>query len=33
MGANGRRLVEEKYLWTAVVGEVVRGYENVMRGC
>jgi hypothetical protein len=26
MGANGRRLVEEKYTWEAVVKEMVKGY-------
>ena len=26
MGANGRRLVEEKYTWDAVVKEMVKGY-------
>ena len=32
MGANGRRLVEEKYTWDAVVKEMVKGYELVARG-
>ena len=30
MGANGRRLVEEKYTWQAVVKEMVKGYELVV---
>ena len=30
MGANGRRLVEEKYTWAAVVKEMVKGYELVV---
>ncbi len=32
MGANGRRLVEEKYTWAAVVKEMVKGYELVVSG-
>jgi glycosyltransferase involved in cell wall biosynthesis len=32
MGANGRRLVEEKYTWDAVVKEMVKGYELVVSG-
>ena len=32
MGANGRRLVEEKYTWAAVVKEMVKGYEFVVSG-
>ncbi len=32
MGANGRRLVEEKFTWTAVVRELVKGYESVLGG-
>ena len=32
MGANGRRLVEEKYTWGAVVKEMVKGYESVVSG-
>ena len=32
MGANGRRLVEEKYTWAAVVKEMVKGYESVVSG-
>ena len=31
MGANGRRLVEEKYTWAAVVREMVKGYGEVVR--
>lgn len=31
MGANGRRLVEEKYTWDAVVKEIVKGYDEVIR--
>lgn len=30
MGANGRRLVEEKYTWEAVVKEMVRGYGEIV---
>lgn len=33
MGANGRRLVEEKYTWTAVVKEMVKGYERILCIC
>lgn len=29
MGANGRRLVEEKYTWEAVVKRMIKGYEEV----
>ena len=29
MGANGRRLVEEKYTWEAVVQKMVKGYGKV----
>ena len=29
MGANGRRLVEEKYTWAAVVKKMMAGYESV----
>ena len=32
MGENGRRLVEEKYTWDAVVTKMVLGYENILRG-
>ena len=32
MGANGRRLVEERYTWAAVVKEMVKGYEVVVSG-
>ena len=32
MGANGRRLVEEKYTWNAVVKAMVKGYEEVLNG-
>ena len=32
MGANGRRLVEEKYTWAAVVKEMLKGYEFVVSG-
>ena len=30
MGARGRRLVEEKYTWDAVVKAMVKGYEEVI---
>ena len=30
MGENGRRLVEEKYTWAAVVKEMVKGYESLV---
>ena len=33
MGANGRRLVEEKYTWDAVVKEMVKGYERISCIC
>ena len=33
MGANGRRLVEEKYTWAAVVKEMVKGYERILCIC
>ncbi len=32
VGANGRRLVEEKYTWDAVVKAMVKGYELVVSG-
>lgn len=32
MGARGRKLVEEKYTWSAVAKEMMRGYEGVWRG-
>ena len=31
MGERGRRLVEEKYTWKAVVETVVKGYETVVK--
>ena len=31
MGMNGRRLVEEKYTWDAVVKNMVTGYRNVLK--
>jgi len=33
MGANGRRLVESKYLWPAVVKAMVHGYEQILTTC
>lgn len=30
MGSRGRKLVEEKYTWAAVVKAMVKGYENVI---
>ena len=32
MGARGRKLVEEKYTWKAVVNAMVKGYEEVLNG-
>lgn len=32
MGGRGRRLVEEKYTWDAVVKALVKGYEEVLNG-
>ena len=32
MGVRGRRLVEEKYTWDAVVKAMVKGYEEVQHG-
>ena len=32
MGERGRKLVEEKYTWGAVVKKMVEGYEGVVRG-
>jgi len=32
MGARGRKLVEEKYTWNAVVKAMVKGYEEVLNG-
>lgn len=32
MGERGRRLVEEKYTWDAVVMEMVKGYEGLVKG-
>ena len=32
MGERGRRLVEEKYTWDAVVKSMVKGYEEVLNG-
>lgn len=32
MGLNGRRLVEEKYTWEAVVKKMLEGYGIIMRG-
>ena len=29
MGARGRKLVEEKYTWDAVVKAMVKGYEGL----
>ena len=31
MGKRGRRLVEEKYTWDAVVTAMVKGYEDILR--
>lgn len=31
MGARGRRLVEEKYTWKAVVKAMVKGYEEILK--
>lgn len=33
MGACGRKLVEEKYTWDAVVKTMVKGYESIAAGC
>lgn len=33
MGAKGRRLVEEKYTWDAVVKAMVKGYERLLEDC
>ena len=30
MGARGRKLVEEKYTWDAVVKAMVKGYEELV---
>ena len=32
MGERGRRLVEEKYTWDAVVKSMVKGYVEVLNG-
>lgn len=32
MGSRGRKLVEEKYTWDAVVKAMVKGYEEVLNG-
>ena len=32
MGERGRKLVEEKYTWEAVVRKMVKGYEEVLHG-
>ena len=32
MGERGRRLVEEKYTWDAVVKKMIAGYEEVLNG-
>lgn len=32
MGARGRKLVEEKYLWKAVCGAIVKGYRRIVDG-
>jgi len=32
MGERGRKLVEEKYTWNAVVKKMIAGYEEVLRG-
>ena len=31
MGENGRRLVEEKYTWDAVVRAMIEGYRNILK--
>jgi len=31
MGECGRRLVEEKYVWDAVVKNIITGYESITR--
>lgn len=33
MGKRGRKLIEEKYTWNAVVKEMVKGYERVVSSC
>lgn len=32
VGARGRKLVEEKYTWEAVVKAMVKGYEGIVKG-
>lgn len=32
MGARGRKLVEEKYIWKAVVKAMVKGYKEILNG-
>ena len=32
MGSRGRKLVEEKYTWDAIVNAMVKGYEEVLNG-
>ena len=32
MGERGRRLVEERYTWDAIVNAMVKGYEEVLNG-
>ena len=32
MGARGRKLVEEKYTWKAVVNAMVKGYKEILNG-
>ena len=32
MGARGRKLVEDRYTWSAVVGAMKRGYEQMPQG-
>ena len=31
MGANGRKLVEDKYTWDVVVKNMIAGYEIIIR--
>ena len=32
MGARGRKLVDEKYTWDAVVKAMLKGYEDMQHG-
>ena len=33
MGGNGRRLIEDKYLWDKIADEMIKAYEDAITTC